>query len=570
MTTACFNLVDEPWLPVTVANDFPRKTGRGLLPRVSLLEAFKHGDKIVDLRCYPHERIALMRLLICIAQRSLNGPADEADWSQCGMRLAKEASEYLVAHRDCFNLFGDGPRFLQAHGRGEAGKMPVFKLSLVDTDGTALFDAHVQPGNGMEAEELAVALVTYQSFAAGGKVGGSETSRKRIQTKSGKVRKEPQSGQAALCRDGPGALHAFVLGRNLGETIHWNILCKSQIAAPMTWDKSASPLWEFRQTKAADFYESRLKSDYLARLVPLARAVWLDADRKNVEVANGLQYGVFADSKDQKSRQLKPGTGIRELTAAVAPGRKPGDKDRLASASAGGGMPKAAWRELHAIAALRRSGMRGGPAALEHVRADVLQEAILWCGALVGSQAKVGDVIESVFRLPVKMLEDADAAVDDMRQCPGPNQTYRKGVGLADYWEGQLRKAVFTYHLRLGDSFSKTQNAARGRKVQNQAALRYWTTLEQLAERVLLHDIAVNSGRYWHSGDSNWMAQSPWGREVWRAAHDAYEFSCSHGTPRQLRAYAAGVAVLQREGRAKQASIATAQDNDSSNEGGAE
>jgi hypothetical protein len=43
----------------------------------------------------------------------------------------------------------------------------------------------------------------------------------------------------------------------------------------------------------------------------------------------------------------------------------------------------------------------------------------------------------------------------------------------------------------------------------------------------------------------------PWRDEVRKAAHDAYEFACPHGTPRQLRAYAAGLAVLRSEKQAK-------------------
>ncbi len=230
-------------------------------------------------------------------------------------------------------------------------------------------------------------------------------------------------------------------------------------------------------------------------------------------------------------------------------------------------MPKAAWRELHSIAVLRRSATRGGPVALEHLRTTETQEAVLWCGSLVGNQAKVGDVIESVFRLPIQFLEDADAALeDDPRKCPGSNQTYRRGVGFADYWAGKLQWAVHVYHQRLNDDFSRKQNSDRGRKVKNQAAMRFWTTLEQHAERVLLHDVAMNSGKYWRA-KGDWMALSPWGYEVWKAAHDAYDFACPHSTPRQLRAYAAGLAELCGENRRTSASTVEEDDDNDSTEG---
>jgi hypothetical protein len=176
-----------------------------------------------------------------------------------------------------------------------------------------------------------------------------------------------------------------------------------------------------------------------------------------------------------------------------------------------------------------------------------------------GRVAAVGDVIESVFRLPVQLLQDADAALlDDPRKCPGPNRTYQSGVEHANEWAGRLQDAVYTYHAKLAD-------AERGKKAKNQAAMRYWTELEQQAECVLLHDVAVHSDRYW-SNDGNWMARSPWGREVWKAAHDAYEVACPHGTPRQLRAYAAGMAALRSEGRPDSAAGSSADDDDSSDE----
>jgi hypothetical protein len=99
------------------------------------------------------------------------------------------------------------------------------------------------------------------------------------------------------------------------------------------------------------------------------------------------------------------------------------------------------------------------------------------------------------------------------------------------------------YHQRLNDDFSRKQNSDRGKKVKNQAAMRFWTALEHKAEPVLLHDVALNSLKYWNGGE-NWMDNSPWGREVSKAANEAYEFACPHSTPRQLRAYAAGLAVL--------------------------
>jgi CRISPR system Cascade subunit CasA len=60
------NLTTDLWIPV-VWND-------GKPGTVSLREAFERGHEIQDLAVRPHGRIALMRLLICIAQGSTRRP----------------------------------------------------------------------------------------------------------------------------------------------------------------------------------------------------------------------------------------------------------------------------------------------------------------------------------------------------------------------------------------------------------------------------------------------------------------------------------------------------------------
>ena len=532
MKTACFNLVDEPWLPATLAENFPDAKSRGPLPRISLREAFEQGDKIVDLRCYPHERIALMRLLICIAQRALNGPEDENDWKKCRERLASEAVSYLDKHTDSFNLFGDEPRFLQVKPRSKATTFSTQKFRFIDEDGTTLFDGHVQPRCRLSSAELTVGLVTFQSFAAGGRVEGAS-----------------DSLPAGLCREGS-ALHAILLGGSLRETIWLNLVSMDQVAenrAVVFGDAS------WHGDKDAD-------KSYLYRLAPTARNLWLADD------------GAFVDGRGGKRFLTFERDSVRELTASIRTRRKGSpratESEELVSGTAGAGVPKAAWRELHALAVLKSSQRRGGPPALQH--SITLQAANgnaathLWCGALIGGGkgrvAGVGDVIESVFRLPVRFLADVEAALgDNPRNCPGPNQTYRTGVKLAEDWSDRLQDAVYAYHAKLAD-------AERGKKVKNKVAMRYWTALEHRAEPVLLHDVAVRSDRYW-SNDAHWMARSPWGNEVIRAAHDAYNFACPHGTPRQLRAYAAGLAVLTGENRRKSASTIEADDGKDSTEG---
>src|SRR3954470_18553721 len=99
------NLVNDPWIPVVYRTGTPAK--------ISLLDAFSQGEEIFDLPVRPHERIALMRLMICIAQVALDGPADHTDLLHCRKQMPQAATNYLEHWREAFELFGEGQRFLQ-------------------------------------------------------------------------------------------------------------------------------------------------------------------------------------------------------------------------------------------------------------------------------------------------------------------------------------------------------------------------------------------------------------------------------------------------------------------------
>ena len=63
------NLTLDPWIPAVRAD--------GTRDLFSLHALFAEAHTLRDLAVKPHERIALMRLLLCITQAALDGPADE-------------------------------------------------------------------------------------------------------------------------------------------------------------------------------------------------------------------------------------------------------------------------------------------------------------------------------------------------------------------------------------------------------------------------------------------------------------------------------------------------------------
>ena len=138
MTMTMMNLTLDPWIPVVAAD--------GARQLVSLHDLFATAHEIRDLSVRPHEKIALLRLLLCITQAALDGPKDAIAWESCQPLIQPKAKEYLDRWRAAFELFGDGPRFLQVPGLvsakqdGEATAATKLDLTLSTGNTASLFD----------------------------------------------------------------------------------------------------------------------------------------------------------------------------------------------------------------------------------------------------------------------------------------------------------------------------------------------------------------------------------------------------------------------------------------------
>jgi len=173
-----------------------------------------------------------MRLLICIAQAALDGPADYDDWKDCQPHVAPASLEYLDRWQYAFELFGDGQRFLQiselekaaknaANMDGETNMVSKLDLALATGNNATLFDNGGGENRIFESAQLAASLLSFQCFSPGGRIGlalwhEEETAGKR-------------SSDHAPCLAGS-MLHAIIRGEDLESTIHLNMLTKSQVA----------------------------------------------------------------------------------------------------------------------------------------------------------------------------------------------------------------------------------------------------------------------------------------------------------------------------------------------------
>jgi CRISPR system Cascade subunit CasA len=500
----------EAWIPVVWRDATPG--------RVSLREAFARGEDLRDLAVRPHERIALMRLLICVAQAALGGPADGDEWESCRPRIALAAFDYLERWQRAFELFGSGQRFLQvaklrkadntkkptseANGEDDGTSTSKLDLALATGNNTTLFDNTGGSGRFFTPGDLALMLLTYQCFSPGGRIGVAEW--------NGVPTVGKGSSDHAPCL-ACGMLHAMPRGDSLLETVHRNLMTKRQADRFFGKGLWGRPVWEMMPERPGDSQAERnATSSYLGRLVPLARSICLADDGRTLLLANGFKYAPYPSWREP-------------TTSVVVRKNKNGQPERqLIRAS----IEKAAWRELHALTVKTVSqNSNGGPAALENVGHERAFD--LWVGSLVANKAKPVDTTESVLHVPAAMLAE-----------PG-QRAYEKGVQHAETTTFRVKRAISVYHKELGDNLDRPELKKRRLQIQYNAIAQFWTDVEGSVPRLL--EIATDPSSL--GLDEEWH-NTAWGQAVWRAARDAYVRACPHETKRQIRAYALGLRAL--------------------------
>lgn len=482
------NLVEDTWIPVLFVD------GSG--GRVSLRDAFSRGRQISDLAVRPHERIALMRLLICITQAALDGPMDHRDWLQCRQRIANTAVSYLAEWRRAFELFGDGQRFLQVpkleQRAGAAPDTPITKLDVAMATGhnPTLFDNGGGSSRGIEHGRAALGLLTFQCFSVSGRIG--------VALWAGKATGNGSSDHAPCVSRS--MLHTYVRGANLLDSVRLNLLHKKQIAQLTTWGQ---PVWEHWPESGGD-KDAILNATetYLGRLVPISRAIRLWPDSERILNADGLSY-----------------PPQREATATeVVKGKRSGDERVVLSAS----LDRGTWRELSAITVKRMEG--GGPLSLQNLPDD--KPFDIWAGGLVADKAKLVGSVESVFHVPAAMGQAA------------AQRLYEHGVRLADDASKRVFRAVNEYwreYSRAPGKKSKKEGLRDAVSSSKAAAQRYfWTAVEEGVPDLLA--AVETSATFWAATD--------WGRFVKRTAREALNAACPSATPRQIRAFSKALQVL--------------------------
>jgi len=511
------NLVSDGWVPV-ISED-----GNSTL--VSLDTLFRDAECIRDLIANPPQRIALMRLLICITQAALDGPEDEEDWVRCRNRIGSSSREYLAKWQHRFELYGEQP-FLQIAAL-RASEKDVFKTPLdkMDIDlATAsrhvLFDREAASSipRTHSAAAIALSLVTFQSFGLG---GGKSTRASWGQVDiDGSANSTTNNNYTAGPCTGS-RLFVMLGGDTLAETIHLNLVPKFLVREGMPSVRFGKPVWEVFPSGYATERSHEMRGEYLAWLVPLSRFLILDpADSSYIRiVTNGYSYPSDPSSFRDPMLTVIPtqdGDGNESLGyLAARPGRHP-------------------WRDLHAVLAL---ASEAGPLVLQHLRAAGAMSpercVCLWAGALLNEQAKPIEGVEWRLHFPLDMLKGTAARV------------YSHGVDLAAHAESRLRQAITLFfagldvpefRLRNKGTFVRNDNRSRQRRESTfaKSSSHFWSTLDTRYEALIRIACSDTLG-----------LDDGWRQTVESAMRDAYAFACPHVTPRQIQAYVRGLRVLR-------------------------
>ena len=487
------NLVDDPWIPCIRQS--------GVVRPASLRDCFTRED-ILDLAVRPHERVALMRLLLCVCYAAAGIPEDYDGWKGLRETLPSAVPAYLDQWRDSFELFHPEKPFLQVPGlrstsaSGELTPCSKLDFALASGDNSTIFDHAALAERSFTPEWLALNLLTYQMFSLSGQIsyvywGEHRTSRS--------------------CCDGPCApgsmLHTFLRRATLLDTLHANMLSKEELSnyQRLGDDWQGRPLWEKFPRDLNDAPAVRNATQtFLGRMVPLTRAILLSHDRAGMLLGDGLVFPSYTNPQ----RPFPP-----EVTATVITTGKKETRVLL------GVQPnKAVWRQLFALTVKRRGDEPGGCVALIHCHEEQENDLVV-CGLLRESGRQVVvDVVESVFHVPAAMFQTEGHTL------------YEGEVAQAENIAWGLGKAVEQYCRLVDGGWDKRLNLA-GLKAQ--ALRHYWTAVE--TNLSLLWSMVRTCG-----SEAFPPAQQAWWAHLGESARTAYAAACGKDTERQMRAYVTG------------------------------
>ncbi|WP_315583996.1 type I-E CRISPR-associated protein Cse1/CasA [Actinomyces viscosus] len=165
--TPNFNLLDEPWIRVTRLDGAPDE--------VSLLTLFREATDIAGIHGeIASQDVAILRLLLAISHRTMDGPEDLDTWKEYWNdpeRLGRDAVAYLERFRERFDLRDPDRPFFQVAGiHAASGKTSGLETLIVDVpNGNPFFTTRIAQGlESLSWAEAARWLVHVHAFDPSG------------------------------------------------------------------------------------------------------------------------------------------------------------------------------------------------------------------------------------------------------------------------------------------------------------------------------------------------------------------------------------------------------------------
>lgn len=375
-----FNLIDEPWIPVTD------------IGRVSLKEIFSN-PKLRALGGNPVQKIALTKLLLAIAQSAAT-PEDDHAWREMGWQgMADNCLSYLEKWHDRFYLYGEKP-FLQMPAiRAAVVKSLGVVSPEVSTGNTTVMTESQQEQYASDADN-AVTIIVQMGFGLGGK----KTDNAVVLT-AGYQGKQNEKGKSASGKAGSavghmGLLHSFWLGDSIVHSVWLNLFTREDIAELVMYPTLGVAPWEQMPTGEDDDIARAFKESLLGRLVPLGKFCLLAEG--GLHYTDGIAHAGYLE-------------GMADPTASVDFSQK---KPKALWVNPG----KRPWRELTSLLQFLEQDKTGGfdTPQLQRTRKRVshnTQQFAVWSGGLrvssnAGEQYASGtdDYVQSELWLPSHLL----------------------------------------------------------------------------------------------------------------------------------------------------------------------
>ena len=528
------NVAFDKWIPVVDLD--------GKRELASLVDVLTEGSQYADLAVRPHERVSLMRLLVCISHAALDGPKDYKEWQDVPKKLPDASEKYLSMWKDWFELFHKVKPWLQiadlrgvkknGDKSGRTSPVAMLNFELATGNNSTLFDhSGTNSSHQMSLDRKVLSLLTFQNFSSGGGLPIA-------QWKSTKTLQVGNPDAPCLSQS---MAHCLLRGKSLAETIHLNLPTFENVRKTyrgLAMDRKrgeiytdvgiGKPVWEFLPVSPLKESDEGINATrtYLGRLVPLSRWIRLIPNGDEMYCCNGFKYDTFKDEF-----AAEPTAAVRQVKITDKKRGEVNDRKLVRVDPS-----RAIWRELFALLVKRTADALGGPLAMSNAPNDSEFDFHI-CG-LARDRASIDIAIESVFHItPVFHCNLATY------QTEIQGDRAEKIIGAEGYSK-RLRWAIQEYRSTIDSDWNprvrrteaKKQNALKDRLAQT-GLLAYWTMIEKNLPLLTQHIDSIGS-------DQSLPTRSAWRRMIWHSAHDAYRIACGQETPRQIRAFAKGLEKL--------------------------